>query len=254
MRDYLLFTQRGMRVSTGIAFIAFHCTEKTRMVSFFSLKSHGSVRAVTQSSSMMPAIESKYNLAHESLICCSACVAFDFQIFSVHLRRDVLGTKAVLFFASLTFLRWKLPRWTPGTNLSLGDKLQEPLYQLCKQSGMLYWDFGFNLKQQKFKRETSQLQHPTPSSQINCSLPPPYDGPTLWGCFGTSPHHQSQHWMWKSESVEQRIMPKRFYHYYTGEEPLFLFLKPDVGCRLALQMPEAAFDFLCISEKSLIPF
>lgn len=87
---------------------------------------------------------------HESLVCVSASVAFDLQIFSAHIRKVVLRSKAVLFFASLTFIRWYLSRQTPGTNLSLGDKLQELPHQLCKQTVcVLYWDFGFNLELQK---------------------------------------------------------------------------------------------------------
>lgn len=97
----------------------------------------------------------------EMLIWVPPSIAFDSQILSARTGKAVLRSRVLLFFASLTFIRWYLSRRSSGTNLGLGDKLQEPFRCLCKQTVCaLCWDFVFNLEQQKFKKRP--LSHSIP--------------------------------------------------------------------------------------------
>lgn len=93
----------------------------------------------------------------------------------------------IYFFTSLTFIRSSPCRRTPGTNLSLGDKLQELLQQLCKQTVCEpRRDFGFNLEEHIFKNKPLSCSVPL-SSQINQPLKTSSLGPTLCRRFGASP-------------------------------------------------------------------
>lgn len=128
----------SMWVSTGIPFIAFFLhSENWYGKIFFSFA--GNATATYELSlvsgkghflwKMVELKRVNATQQHESLVFVSVSVDFDSQIFSVQLRGVVLRSQTDLFFVWMTFIRWYLSSQTPGTYLSLCDKLQVLLYQ-----------------------------------------------------------------------------------------------------------------------------
>lgn len=80
-------------------------------------------------------LESKCNPAHMKASSVSLhLLLLTYKIFSAHMRGVVLRSKAVFIFCPIDLHKVILPRQTPGTTLSPGDKWPERLHRLRKQT------------------------------------------------------------------------------------------------------------------------